>query len=137
MEWIDATLGRALLLDVDWQTLARDLLRTLKSRVKKLFAVRHEEMCHFGLFVPMRHDGTVRLVLAGASRGLPGALSPGKLRSLSIGRGREQGSGGVAFSTGTIKETLFGDSDPDFNFTPDMKAQWVNEQGFRDWRSGP
>jgi hypothetical protein len=136
LDWIDSTLGTELLLDGDWQILARDLLRTLRSRVRQLFAIRFEERCHFGLFVPMRQNGTVRLALAATSRGLPGDLSPGGgMRSLSIARGQEQGSGGISFSTGIIKETLFGDSDPDFNFTPGMKSQWVNELGFRDWRS--
>jgi hypothetical protein len=63
------------------------------------------------------------------------ALSYAITRSLDIQKGREQGVAGLAFTSGRARESLHGDIGQDFNFTPEMTERWVNDQGFRDWRS--
>jgi hypothetical protein len=136
-DWLESTIGRDLFVDPDWQTLVRTLLATLRNRVRQLFAIPNEEECHFGLFVPLRHGKSEKLSLVGTSREVApeDALSYAIARSLDIRKGKEQGAAGVAFTSGRARESLHGDTGQDFNFTPEMTERWVNEQGFRDWRS--
>lgn len=136
-EWLESTIGRELFVDPDWQTLARRLLSTLRNRVRQLFAIPNEEQCHFGLFVPLRHGKFEKLSLVATSRDVSpeDALSYAITRSLDIQKGREQGAAGIAFTSGRARESLHGDTGQDFNFTPELTERWVNEQGFRDWRS--
>jgi hypothetical protein len=136
-DWLESTIDRDLFVDPDWQTLARKLLSTLRNRVRQLFAIPNEEECHFGLFVPFRHGRFEKLSLVATSRDVSpeDALAYATKRSLDIQKGREQGAAGIAFTSGRARESLHGDTGQDFNFTPDMTERWVNEQGFRDWRS--
>jgi hypothetical protein len=135
--WLESAIGRDLLVDSDWQALACNLLATLRSRVRRLFAIPAEEECHFGLFVPLPHGRFEKLSLVATSRDVSPeeAASFVTTRSLEIRRGKEQGAAGLAFTSGRARESLYGDTGQDFNFTPEMTKDWVNEQGFRDWRS--
>ena len=136
-EWLESAIGRDLFVDADWQLLARKLLATLRSRVRQLFAIPNEEECHFGLFVPLRQGKFEKLSLVATSRDVTpeDAVAYARARSLDIQKGREQGAAGLAFTSGRARESLHGDIGQDFNFKPEMTERWVNEQGFRDWRS--
>jgi hypothetical protein len=136
-DWLESTIGRDFFVDADWQALVRSLLSMLRNRVRQLFAIPNEEECHFGLFVPLRDGKFEKLSLVGTSREVTteDPLSYAIKRSLDIRRGREQGAAGVAYTSGRARESLYGDARQDFNFTPEMTERWVNEQGFRDWRS--
>ena len=88
------------------------------------------------LFVPLRLRQGLRLVLITSSRrARPGAeiRQLAFSRSLSIRSEEEQGIAGIAFVRGLERDSLYGSLD--FNFTEQMKSTWVNQGGYRDWRS--
>jgi hypothetical protein len=138
LEWIENHCPPEMYFDADWQQLAHASLDALKRRIVRLFAIASEEQCQLTLFVPVRRSNEIVLSAVATSRAAMDSAAAKRYsmqHSLNLARGREQGLAAIAFSRGLERQSLYGDNGADFNFTAKMKREWVNEEGYRDWRS--